>query len=172
MTSLGITSHPSTGDPAHRNFTAQGWMLQGTWILILLCVNGIKGIFCPSVPQNSFFSSFISTASYRPIPLFFKSTKLFPSLTVKILGLSFTCNLDLKSHISSITEVASLRLDILYHLQKFFSPANFYYIQGPTLSLYRVCNACLRVPLILPFWMELILKFFCIIGPPSLSSGS
>ncbi len=55
-------------------------------------------------------------------PLFFDHTQLFPSSTVNIFGLSFSHNLNWKSHISSITKSASSRLGVLYRLQHFIPP--------------------------------------------------
>ena len=63
-------------------------------------------------------------------PLFNGNCQLSPSPTLNILGLSFTCNLNWKLHISSLAKTASMKLGVLSRLHPFFSPP-----QLPT--LYR-----------------------------------
>ena len=63
-------------------------------------------------------------------PLFFNDTQLSPSSTMNILGLSFTKNLNWKSHISSLAKTASRKLGVLWRLRPFFSPSQL-------LALYR-----------------------------------
>ena len=62
--------------------------------------------------------------------LFFNDTQLSPSPTLNILGLSFTCNLSWKLHISSLAKTASVKLGVLSHLCQFYSPPQL-------LTLYR-----------------------------------
>ncbi len=74
---------------------------------------------------NASKTHFLHLSTHQPLPdtypLFFENTQL--SLpTVNILGLSFTHNLNWKSHISSITKSASSRLGVLYRLHHFFPP--------------------------------------------------
>ena len=57
-------------------------------------------------------------------PLFFNDTQLSLSPTLDILGLSFTKNLNWKSHISSLAKSASMKLGVLWRLRPFFSPPN------------------------------------------------
>ena len=55
--------------------------------------------------------------------LFFNDTQLFPSYTMNVLSLSFIQNLNLKSHTSSLTKSAFLKLGVLRcHRQLFSSP--------------------------------------------------
>ena len=63
-------------------------------------------------------------------PLFFNDTQLSPSSTLNILGLSFTKNLNWKTHISSLAKTASMKLGVLCRLHQFFSPYQL-------LTLYR-----------------------------------
>ena len=55
-------------------------------------------------------------------PLFFNDTQPSPSPTLKILGLSFICNLNWKLHISYLANTASMKLGVLSRLRQFFSP--------------------------------------------------
>ena len=70
-------------------------------------------------------------------PLFFNDTQLSPS-TLKILGLSFTCNRNWKLLISSLAKTASMKLSVLSRLCQFYSPPQL-------LTLYRglICT-CLE----------------------------
>ena len=63
-------------------------------------------------------------------PIYFDNTQLSPSSTLDILGLSFTKNLNWKSHISSLAKSASQKLGVLWRLGNYFSPPQ-------KLSLYR-----------------------------------
>ena len=78
------------------------------------------------VSFNASKTHFLHLSTRHPLPdtypLFFDNTQLSPSPTVNILGLSFTHNLNWKSHISSIAKSASSRLGVLYRLQHFFTP--------------------------------------------------
>ena len=67
-------------------------------------------------------------------PLFFNDTQLSPSPTLNILGLSFTCNLNCKLHISS-----SMKLGVLSRLRQFYSPPQL-------LTLYRgLIRPCMEI---------------------------
>ncbi len=75
------------------------------------------------MPQKLIFLHLLTRQSLpNNYPLFFEHKQLFPSSTVNILGLSFSHNLNWKSHISSITKSAYSSLGVLYRLQHFFSP--------------------------------------------------
>ena len=63
-------------------------------------------------------------------PLFFSDTQLSPSLTLNILSLSLTHNLNWELHISSLANTASMKLGVLSRLRQFFSPPQL-------LTLYR-----------------------------------
>ncbi len=76
------------------------------------------------VSFNASKTHFLHLLTRQSLPdtylLFFDNTQLSPSSIINILGLSFSHNLNWKSHIFSITKSVSSRLGVLYHLQHFF----------------------------------------------------
>ncbi len=78
----------------------------GRWILVSFNVS--KTQFLHLSTRQNFPNSY---------PLFFDNTLLSPSSALNILGLSLTQNLSWKLHISSLTQLSSSKLGVLYRLR-------------------------------------------------------
>ncbi|KAL7644590.1 UNVERIFIED_CONTAM: hypothetical protein RMT77_004127 [Armadillidium vulgare] len=91
---------------------------------------------------NATKTQFLHLSTRHNLPhnydIFFENTQLKPSSVLNILGVSFSCDLSWKDHITSLSKQASKRLGVLRRLQHFFTPPQL-------LALYRgVVRPCME----------------------------
>ena len=101
---------------------------------------------CCSMPQKHNSSQLhLSTRHNLPnnYPLFFSDTQLSPSPSLNIPGLSFTCNLNWKLHIS-LPKTASIKLGVLSRLRQFYSPLQLLTLYRGRICPCMKCFTCLR----------------------------
>ena len=113
----------STDDQPFRKYTARAGKPRMGQI-------GAKQTMCCSMPQKLNSSTYqLDTTFQITIPSSSMTLNCSPSPTLNILGLSFTCNLNWKLHIS-LAKTASMKLGVLSRLCQFYSPPQL-------LTLYR-----------------------------------
>ena len=84
-------------------------------------VIGAKQTLCCSMPQKLNSSTYQLNTTFQITISSSSMTQMSPSPTLNILGLSFTCNLNWKLHIS-LGKTASMKLGVLSRLCQFYSP--------------------------------------------------
>ncbi len=106
----------------------------------------------------------LSTRHYLPdtYPLFFNNTRLSPSSTLNILGLSLSNDLNWKFHISSLTKSASAKLGVLYRLRRYFSLSQMLTIyKGPVCPCMEYASHVWRSSTHSSFKQSRIKSFLC-----------
>ena len=113
--------HLSIDDQPFRKYTAHAGKPQNASLLSKISDWGKANHVLFNASKTQFLH--LSTRHNLPndYPLLFIDTQPSPSPTLNILGLSFTCNLNRKFHIS-LAKTASMKLGVLSHLRQFFSP--------------------------------------------------